>query len=63
MVPTLSACSVHDFISEVLKLVLSTLHSFGKCVLFIFCQYFLVNGLIWDKVVWGNGWFFAQVGF
>jgi len=34
MVPTLSACSVHDFISEVLKLVLSTLHGFGKRVFF-----------------------------
>jgi len=36
MVPTLSAASAHDFISEVLKSVLSALHSFGKCVLFFF---------------------------
>jgi len=39
MVPTLSISSVHDFISEVLKSVLSTIHGFAKCVFFICCPY------------------------
>jgi len=46
MVPTLSAASVHDFIHEVLELVLSTFHGFGKYVLVLV----YVNGLIWYKV-------------